>query len=546
VRANALLVRFDAGQANVFFPGAGQGLEIALLLRRMGRHRALFAWEPEPFSFQLILRLHDLAADLGGERLVLTACDAGDLSGKLLAWLDRHPGHLCPDRMMMWPWQTPAEIAPLRAALEAVYRQIEERRAAALNDTRRRLAEPVIATASPGSLAIALYALHANDETWTLTDRLRACGEMPGWSILPVDVRCPGDMHSLARTHRLLDAPRRPDWAILLNVTRSQVRDALPENLPAVAWLSSETAVDALKGPPEPGDAVAVTSQRLAERVNALGVSPERVAVVPLPCLCRDLGVDPSTGTTEVGGDRPTDVVILADVLQDDPARGGPTLATHAAIWRTTIDLLKARIDGFHAEQMDSLLRRAEDKVGSRIDDPSARRDILQQLGMQVAPSLLMQFLAGTLIRAGVRLRLHGTGWGREWGDAVGGPVPTIAAREAAIRQSKVLVHADLAGEVRPGALLAAGSGTVVVGRRHPADALAGGLATLLEPGRQAAVFSTAREMVQTIQTLISDEHWRREIAVAARRRCLQDHHPRAALERLRAAASSVSGVENP
>lgn len=122
VRAAALLEQFDPGEANVLLPGFGEGTEVGTLLKTLEPHRVVFVWETDPVTVRLVLALHDYAADLAAERLVILQCPAEELARTLTDWLIRHPTRSCPGRLMVWPWQTRAELDECRSAVEAAWR----------------------------------------------------------------------------------------------------------------------------------------------------------------------------------------------------------------------------------------------------------------------------------------------------------------------------------------------------------------------------------------------------------------------------------------
>ncbi len=545
VRADALLERFEPGHANVLLPGIGEGSEARLLTHRLGRHRAVFVWEEDHAPVRLMLQLHDVAAAIAEQRLVFLVCPAEELTRTLVSWLEDHPGHLCPERIMMWPWQSPAEVAPCRTAVEAAYQQIAQERQRALADIRTRhealpAVDPGEPAARPAPLAgpvIALLALHAQDQSWVLADALAAGASSLGWHPITVDVRGPGDMHPLARASRLANSHAgRPDLALLLDIGRHQVHDTLPDSVPAVCWLSPQATIDADFARQAAGDPVAVTSNRLAEQAAACGIDERRLTVCPAPCLA---ALD--TEAPDANADRPIDVAIFADLEPVDAASLGLQLPAYAQIWQTAVDLLTARIETFTDGQAEALLARAEAKMTGRIDEPILRQEIVEALSSRVPCCVLARFIAQSLVNNKINVEIHGTGWPEGFGAAIQVPARTIARRGEIMSASKMVVHADVTGQATGEALLAAGSGAVLVARIHPRDDQAGGLHTLLEPGREMLVFCNARELADQVGGLLQDEPRRRAIADRARCRCQADHTPAARLQQLRAVASSFS-----
>jgi len=306
--------------------------------------------------------------------------------------------------------------------------------------------------------------------------------------------------------------------------------------VPAVCWLLSETVINDRLASQDPGDPVAVASSRLADRAVSCGIDARRLTVCPPPCLA-PLEAEPPASNEE----RPIDVALFANVGPVDAASLGLELPSYAQIWECAVDLLKARIETFTDDEAEKLLARAEAKMRSAIDEPSVRRDALGAFPSHVAPSLLARFIAQALVKNDIRVRIHGTGWDKAFDAQMGEPAATIARRGEIMRRARIVVQAEVTGRVTTNALLAAGSGAVLIARTHPCDQQPGGLHTLLEPEREILTFRHARELVEQIRRLLGDETARRSIAARAWQRCRSDHGPAARLQALRAAATSFS-----
>ncbi len=533
VRAAALVDCFDAGKANVFLPGLAEGSEAKLLVQRLGRHRAVFVWEPEPHNVRMALELHDLAAAIEEKRLVLLVCPPPALGQTLEKWLAEHPGHLCPTQMMMYPWQPMAEVAGIRLAVEQAYQRTERNRQRALAEIRgrwpaARKPQPSPATNAPAPIAI--ISLHARDDVWTTSDALSDAAGRLGWPCTTVDIRSPADMHPLARAGRLAPAADEPPAvAILIDVLREQVADVLPPCIPAVCWMTH--TVESL--PPDGHDVIAVASRGLAKRASSKLKQAGRIIVCPPPCLIRP---DPA----DLERDRPLDVVCITDTGPIDPAASVPKLPSYAQISKTASDLLAAHIETFTTDQAATILERAESKLDARIDEPETRMDVLRLLGEHLAPSMLWRFLAQILRENHIAFRIHGPGWHSVFPEHAGPALTTIRHKVEVLRRSKVAIHADCTGLLTRDALLAAGCGAVVLTRRHPTDTEPGGLHTLLKPDHEALAFSHARDLVSRVRQVLEDRPFRRNLAASAIQRCLRDHLPETRLKDLRTATTFV------
>ncbi|MBP7937664.1 MAG: glycosyltransferase family 1 protein [Phycisphaerae bacterium] len=549
VRAAALLDRFDAGLGNVLLPGLGQGFEATLLLRRLARCRAVFVWEPDERALVLGLRLHDWAAAIAEQRLVLLGGPAESLTTTLVNWFNVHPGHLCPTRILMWPWARPAELAEIRAAVQAAYEIVEQARVLETSRIRQQLAEALLALAvddtaggsthvTGGRRSALVLSLQPRDEVLVLGDALLAALSTAGGQAEHVAVRSAGDVHSLARIRRIAGIPGGPPGqAILLNATRQEVRDVLPELIPAISWLETHAIpASGLAGQMGEGDLVAVTHARGYARALQAGIEPGRLQVCPLPCLAV-----PSDPAGLANADRPVEVVIMTDLPFTSAERFGYNLPTHLQLWSTAIDLLGARIDGFIDEQGESVLAAAEKRLGLRIDDPEVRRPMLETLCSTVANAFLWRRLFQTLIRAGIQPVVCGHGWSDVAGNCWQGPVTGLQDRARIAEQAKLVIHADVTGELSHAALLAAGSGAVLLARAHPSDRGPGGWHTLFEPDRSMVTFRTEQELTRLVGQLIGDSARRRSLARLAGEAVKSHHTPGARLATLRSSASSCS-----
>jgi len=254
-RALALLDQFNAGNGNILLPGMAAGIEAKLLCERLGPLRAVFVWEPSVLAVRLALRLHDYSEAIARERLVLLIRPLETLGEAFVDWLRGHPGHLPPERLMMYPWQSWAELSSIRSVIEGVHRDAEAHRSAALADARTVR----VVTGEREHPRIAVLSLHAHELNWATADALAAAAGALGGSATVVDIRGPGDMHPLARLGRLGKAGDL-HAAVLLDIFRNDVAELLPAELPVVSWLSGKLPAAQLA----PGDALAVPNGRAA------------------------------------------------------------------------------------------------------------------------------------------------------------------------------------------------------------------------------------------------------------------------------------------
>lgn len=544
VRAEALLRQFDPGVGNVLLPGIGEGTEVHLLLERLGPHRAVFVWEPQPVNVRLALELHEFAAAIVNQRLVLMCCPMEDLSGVLLQWLIAHPGHLCPERILMWPWQSSSEAAQFRNAVQSTYSRIETHRAAQMAAARSGVESALASRRQYGPAerpCLALLATRVSDEQSAWTDAMLRGAEALNWRAIDLTLRTPADCHPLARITRLTADPGS-GLALLLDGVRHEFQEVIPAAMPVASWLGSGARLYTdLPEKVGPHDAILVTSSRQKNRLAYLGIPPARIGLLPFPCITVSAEAAQDEPADHDTHQRPVDVVLSADLAPVDPAAYGQRLESLVRIWKIAVDLLKARIEHYQYHQAGEILRMAEATAGATVADPQVREYILDCLGHAVANTLSWQFIRQTLKNAGVVAAVQGRGWSDD-----GIPSLSPPQREALWRSAKIAVFADVSGEVPADLLSAASCGAVVLWRAHQVDNQPAGLATLLKPDEECIRFSTAGQMLAGLLRLLGNAKEREGMARRAVARCLADHVPSARLAALQAGVTSCFRAGSP
>lgn len=535
VRAEMCVDRFDTGTANVLLPGLGQGSEAEILTRHLGRHRAVFVWEECIESVTLSLYLHDYATALADCRLIFIHSDLDSLARNLADWLMEHPGHLCPNRIMLWPWQQPIDLANCQAAVESAYRHVEQQREVELKQLQQQLANLPAADANTDNPSILFCSLRAEHDVWELIDSLDAAARQLGWPTAKSDIRLPGDIHPLARAKKLrAENDRLPNLAILIDIHRRQLGDLLPAKCRATSWLTPKLTFNPTQLSALPAeDSITVSTPWLSRRIEADTSNNRRISVTPPPCFAQIEAFDELDLEN-----RPIDVLLLADLCPIDAKSFGYELNAQATVWNAAIDILNARIESFQNDSVDQILTRAERKTKIRLEDEQLRSSMIRQLDGPAANTLLWKFIAQSLTNHNITFKTAGHHWPGYAGVATAPSPTSMAARCRLISQAKILVHADLTGTGPAGALLAAGQGTAVVARQHPLEH-EGGIFSVLEIEQETAVFLTARELVQVIRDLLKNPEKRREMAQKAYHRCRKDHLAETRLRHLISIANS-------
>lgn len=563
VRAEATVERFDPGTGNVFLPGLGQGYAAELLLGRLGPHRAVFAWEPDAEMIALALCLYRWSRPIEAGRLVLLNSDADHLAVELTNWLKRHPGHLCPNRIMMWPWLSPPELAACRGAVQTAWQQIEAYRQQELTRqplqasagpkveaSARRSQPTAFAPASVFAVGqrVGCFCLHAREEAWVLMDNVTAGLRERGCVPVVIDVRRPGDVHVLARRQRLrAEAPEGLDLALLLDTTRPEVGDILDASVPALAWLGPRSLTKAnLSAQFEQNDPIIATAQRVADRLVAGGISAERIAICPHPHLLIADKAEALLAEEPRADRRPVDAVLFADWPSTDPKSLGYVLPSHRQLFNTALRELKKRSDRYIAADAESLLSRAERDSGIRLEDARVRQSMISALADHVGNAIVRLAVVDALREAGLTIRVWGSGWPDRLGAIHAGPLPSLAERPSLLVESQAYIDIDVTGHIDDNLLLAAACGTLVLHRRHPTDEPAGGSPPATPLGNAWLLFRSSSDAVTTIRQITADADKRASIQGAARRKMQSDYAPGRILEALATAASSCFGLSRP
>ncbi|MBN1492351.1 MAG: hypothetical protein JXA69_20735 [Phycisphaerae bacterium] len=512
--AAGLVSSFDAGTGNVLLHGIGHGTVVTLLLRALEPYRGVVVLETDPLAVALALRLHDYADALRSRRLVLVLGQPETLESEFTTFLRTNEGYLCPERLLVWPWQTPNDSQQLQAIVErsrnVVYAERSEALAALQRQRPAASAEPF-----PESPRVAVVALAASPDLWDWADEVVEAGRTLGWTTGAVLVRGPGDCHAVRLARQVADVG--PDWVLALRASRSELGTVVGQDVPIVTWLDVPGGWSAERTQRlGPHDFVSVTSESLKETLRQGGVPARQMAVLPHAGGCADAvanGAKP----------REFDVAVLMDLASPDPAAAGITQQTHQMLWCEAAKLIRREIDSFTTSRGGAVVSAAEEKLKLALRDAGVRAKLAQGIGTLLGPALIAAELVRRLCAAGLRVHIWGTGWpayGVE-GPDYHGPLPAGDALRTTLGNTKLYVNLGCSGQVGRAALIASALGAVIVWRRHPADRTAGGVAVLMEEGTDYVAFRSADELVRTCLGMLKNENSRNKTADSAKNR----HH---------------------
>lgn len=531
VSAPALLSAFDPGRGNVLLRGIGQGAEAALLLQRFEPHRGVLVLETDPLSLSLALRLRDFSQDIRGMRLALILSPAGETEVRLCAFFARYVGYCCPERILIWPWHTSADVQALRLVVERCAASADQERSLAVSEIQGRWRKEPPAEL-PATPRVAIVSRVAGPAVWEWGQQAAADGRELGWTTEAFSVRGPADCHILRLAQGL--ETFRPDWVLAVRATRDALRAAVAPSIPIVSWFDSVGAANASWAGGGRADAVAVTSAAVGRRLPREGMPKGRLAVVP--CAAPHVA-EPSADEA----DRPYDVVVLLDVAPANAVEAGINLHTQQVLWREAVGVIRRELDSFTHERAEPVLAGAEGRAKMALHEPAIRSAFVQLIAEAIGPTTVAVELARQLVAAGLAVHVWGGGWGSHGiaGLHHHGAPSTPAEIRATLCKTRLYVCPGVGGEVGRDVLEAVAAGAVVVWRQHPADNDGGGIRTLFAEGAEFLSFRTASELVRTCQTVLGDPRMCERIRGAAVERLRREHAMSSRLAALQALATA-------
>ncbi|MBN1343758.1 MAG: glycosyltransferase family 1 protein [Phycisphaerae bacterium] len=535
VSGPALLENFDPGGSNVVLFGIGQGVEARLLTNRLGPSRAVFVLERDAATLSMALRVTDLADAIRRGRLVLIVGD--DLGEGLVRFLAEREGYLTPERMLAWPWMDQAAKDAARIVIQRAANEVARHRTARLATTIETMSSwSPSRGAMPDHPRTMVICPHADQEICRLAAGAVKGLEGLGWPSASWVANTP-DRARAVGVARLI-AEFRPDLVILIDAVRARLGQLLPDGLPVATWLTpwARLTSEVARGiGPHDGIFTTTSTAVVKQPLEDGAVDPNRAAWLP-PAIADLPAADERS--------REWDVAAIGDAYSLDAESNGLKLDSHQALWGAARRLIEAQAERYTSGDVERLLAQAESQSGASFADSGMRGEFREHINAVLGRTLIRRAAYDALRKAGLSIGLWGRGWAEHasLADCCQGTV-WQGDRSRVHSRAKVVLHVDIAGDVTPELLDAAACGAVLVVRAHPNDQKPGGLAQVLEPGREVLTFSRHSELIGHVKRLLADEAERRAIADRARARIAENH---TMAHRLRAIRAAVSQTLNP
>lgn len=384
-RATGLVEAFEM-EGNALVVGIGPGEEVAGLLRRMPAHGCVFVVEPDAAAGAMALRRADFSADLRSGRLVLMVGNAA--WERLRQFLLTRAGYATPLRILIWPWFTRDVVHDVTTRMTALAGEVSRARATELGrlrDSPPPAHSDVAAVVSPT----------ADDSASQLARRLVWGLEAAGRRAVAYAVDRPAHADPLACAKLLHDIA--PGEIILVNAVRNETAGLMDQTARVVSWLTPD----------------AVPSPRLRE---GLGADDRLVVMIPSQCAALEAGGVEARRIVQVApaawprAETPSrSLLVIADGGEDRPSAAGLHLASHVALWEAVRELLRSHADQIWTDDLDPVLRRAEQRCGIRITEPAVREGLRDRIGSVLLPAVLNRTYVDALLDDDIEL--YGYGW---------------------------------------------------------------------------------------------------------------------------------------
>ena len=542
-RSNADLITVDA--TNMAFNGIGHGAEVQFLLERLAPYQALIVTESDPLKLNLALRLRDFSQDLALGRLVLLL--GPDPAELFQEFLTNNPGYNIASQAMIWTWLTTQEnkiyADELSRATENYVSQIintvsdllaqqkEIATDAFVNETRKLL--------SAGDLSSLRVANYTN--TYHPTDYITAHGALTGLEQLGVAT----DLMSLNRpeivaNHAQITRMNRvePHLIILVDMLRGDVGFSLPEYAVCATFLQEpparlfEAGATAKLGP---HDFVFSCLDQHLQELREAGFPALRTHHLPLA-----VDAELFHPYEPVDTDRRsygTDVALIAERHDTDPAAWQINLPTHQRLWQEVASLIERAPGKYHGDLAGQYLTRAQ-QCGVVLRETDIKQHFTELIANYLGPAVQRDAYVAALAEIGVGVRiwnpveLADTAVGRRpcfWADSpvkhcYTGPVNHGPQSNALYNCAKISLHLSSTGCIIPGILEAVAAGTLCLVKANTDDRRSDGIGRFFDLDRELITFDTPKDMIRKVRYYLSHDAQREQVALAARQKLLARH----------------------
>jgi hypothetical protein len=390
---------------------------VAAARERVGPVAALFVIQPDLALCRAILSADDIADDIAAGRAWFFAGDRW--ADALQAALDDHPGLATPTRFVRTRLTTDAEAEPLMADAQRVFGRVADARLAELG----RLSPPSIPLDDARTLVVA----GSHFRLWDDHAAALAAAVDPRGAVVKYDIDDPLTAAPLA----LAAAARGCRTVLAADVGRGDASDVLA---PAARWITFATRAAVPPWPAaHPGDGLVVADPAWVAPARRAGWPADRVVVgrPPVPAVA------PAPATAVLS--------LIADLVPLGVPAGVESYSSQRLLWEhIAAELLD---DPCHVTDPASYLASRAEQLGI---DPGQLDAPLFVAGL-ILPAFA-QGMARALLRAGLPLRVWGTGWDAlpEFHGIAGGPLTSAEQLAAVVLTSTVLVRPTPGTEWHP------------------------------------------------------------------------------------------------
>lgn len=515
--------RYAHRNDSVLLPSIGTGYEPALLAQKLAGHSAVFVYEQSPQRLALGLGICDYAELITAGGVVLLC---GDLANALVEFFETNGGYALPAQLWPLPDVPSSRLNKIAHAMRQAIARVHQLQTEQMAQASARLARaPIRKTPSAKKLWIASrdFGPRAAEHA----DRLARAAQALGYQVRLCMPNHPARAGELARMRSAADFD--PDVAIWINSCPAGMSESLPRAKQVAWYLETASLPAAALNGLDRCESVYVASETIRPLVTAHGADPDRIRVL-------EIGVDSHLFTPEDDGgvSRADEVLVLADGCDVSPAAAGVGLESHTRIWNQFCKLLDNDPDSFGPPDLEPWLSRCEKMTGSPLADEKLRRDFAALIAPRLPATLITRATVLALDRAGVRVRLLGSGWDSfdRMKEFCEGPIPPAEIRLDAYRCAVLMVAPWWDGQSVQFAQEALAAGCLPVLRKpepqrlkiypQSCDLLA-----------KFPTFGDRGELVKTCRQLLSDTPRRSAILANFRDRFLEIHSTEGRLQSL-------------
>jgi len=381
--AEAMVASLDARDVNGMGLGIGTGFEWAAFARKLGRHQAIFVWEPDAGMARLALEVCDLSRLLAAGKIVLFVGE--DLGEQLKAFLRENAGYEGPTLLHPLPTLMAEERRVLLGQAEPALQAALMEQQLLTEQAARALADAYEKGATDAKVGMWLGAAHGFERPW---QREAVAGA------LTMDAH---DQTSL-RARMMLMAQHRPS-VVVSDVFAGQLLpvELLPAGVRVETFLTADATptVTAIRA----NDHVIVQSEYQRAFLREQGVAETAIELRrPVVKAAARVGFGFS-------------VALVGDLPAADAKTLGVELPTHVALYEAAKALIVEDPFAVTPGRLGDLLRRVQHRAGIEIKDEHTRDTLGRMLKRVLAPTFTAVGFARLLHEGGVPLTLIGTGW---------------------------------------------------------------------------------------------------------------------------------------